>query len=447
MSLETKVGAFVVSGLVLIATAIFLLGNYTLQRRYTIYATFNDVANLTKNSPVKLSGVEVGQVKDIQLVDSYARVVMTIREDVKIYRDADFTIGTTGIIGSKYLQIDQGHPEAGVIEPGTTVQGTNPVDIQKALTKALNSLQSLMADLNAPGPRGSLTQNLRETVADLREMTANLNDLIATTKPNLEHAMARADDISAKLDSVLAHTDATMAALSTSSGTVGALLHDQKVKQDVTETIASVKDAAETAKDALSRINQFHIYWNYDWRYESAIQGAKSDLGLKIVPRPGHYYYAGVENLGSPSNMAKHGNDYEKLNTVDGLLGFERGPFDLAVGAIRSAGGGRLTVTPFYTSDFGKRFSVFGQAYNFGRNIVIDGRTFNKPDYDVGLLARINRFFGIGARVEDLAETKRFEAWGKVNFEDKDIAYLFGLTTFAAAGTKGRSANHEGSSP
>ena len=441
MSLETRVGAFVVSGLLLIATAIFLLGNYTLERRYTIYATFHDVANLTKNSPVKLSGVEVGQVKAIELVDSHAKVTMSIRRGVDIYRDADFTVGTTGIIGSKYLQIDQGHREAGVIEPGTTVQGTDPMDMQKALTKALASLQSLMNDLNAPGPRGSLTGNLKETVADLREMTANLNDLIATTKPSLEHAMARADDITAKLDDVLAKTDVTMAALATSSGTVGALLHDEKMKENVSETLASVKEAAGSAKDALSRLNQFRIWWNYDWRYESALRSSKSDLGLKIVPRPGRYYYVGVENFGSQSNVAKHGQDFERINTVDGLLGFERGPFDFAVGSIRSAGGARLTLTPFYTDPIGKRFSVFGQVYDFSRNIVVAGRPLNKPAYDVGILARVNRFFGVGARVEDLAETKRGQVWAKVSFEDQDIAYLFGLATFGAAGSKGRSKN------
>ena len=69
LSLEAKVGAFVVTGLVLLAAAIFLLGEYHLEKRYTIYATFHDVANLNKNAPVKLSGVEVGQVADIVLID------------------------------------------------------------------------------------------------------------------------------------------------------------------------------------------------------------------------------------------------------------------------------------------------------------------------------------------------------------------------------------------
>ncbi|MDO8756745.1 MAG: MlaD family protein, partial [Elusimicrobiota bacterium] len=62
MTLETKVGAFVLGGLTLLATAIFLLGDVSFEKRYTVYAQFSDVANLSKDAPVKLSGVEVGQV-------------------------------------------------------------------------------------------------------------------------------------------------------------------------------------------------------------------------------------------------------------------------------------------------------------------------------------------------------------------------------------------------
>ena len=63
----------------------------------------------------------------------------------------------------------------------------------------------------------------------------------------------------------------------------------------------------------------------------------------------------------------------------------------------------------------------------------------NRPDYDAGLLARVNKYVGLGARVEDIAEVKRVMAWANVKWEDQDVAYLFGLATFGAAGTKGRS--------
>ncbi|MEQ1919774.1 MAG: MlaD family protein, partial [Elusimicrobiota bacterium] len=248
MSLETKVGAFVLGGLTLLATAIFLLGDVSFEKRYTLYAQFSDVANLSKDAPVKLSGVEVGQVRLIELVDGGARVVMSIRKGVDIYNDAVFQVGSTGIIGSKYLQVDQGMRVKGVIPANSTVRGEDPVSIEKSLTKALGKLEKLLDGFTKEGPRGTLADNLTETVANVREMTANLNDLIETTKPKLEKALGRTDDITQKLDDLLAKSNTMMASLATDKGAVGALLHDERVKADVKETIASVKEAASTAK-------------------------------------------------------------------------------------------------------------------------------------------------------------------------------------------------------
>lgn len=440
LSLEAKVGAFVLTGLVCIASAIFLLGDYTFERRYTLYATFSDVANLSKDAPVKLAGVEVGKVKGLVLEDHHAKVVMAVRSGVDIYNDSQFEIGSTGIIGSKYLAITQGHPSSGVMPPGTVVRGVDPQDVQKALTAALDKLQVLLDGLTKEGPRGSLTDNLRDTVANVRDMTANLNDLIATTKPKLEKAMDRTDDITKKLDDLLAKSNDMMASLATDKGAVGTLLHDEKVKEDVKQTIADVKEAAGTAKDVFGRITQFRVYWNYDWRYDSLAATSHSDIGLKIYPREGRYYYGGVSNIANLNDRPRGKHlDYTQPNRVDGLLGWEVGPLDVAIGAIRSAGGARVTYTPFNKDPFWDRFSVTAQAYDFGRNRTINGKVFDKPDYDVGLLARVNKYIGVGARVEDMAEVKRVMGWVNASWEDKDIAYLFGLATFGAAGTKGRS--------
>ena len=440
LSLEAKVGAFVVTGLVLLAAAIFLLGEYHLEKRYTIYATFHDVANLNKNAPVKLSGVEVGQVADIVLIDSQAKVVMAIRQGVNIYKDAEFAIGSTGIIGSKYLTIEQGHSDAGIISPHSTVIGRDPVSIEKALATALNSLQNLMGEFSREGPRGSVTGNLQETVANLRELTANMNDLIESTKPGLARAMDRADQITAKLDQLLAKSNEMMTGLSSDKGAVGALLHDEKLKEDVKQTVASVKEAAGAAKDVLGRITQFRVYWNYDWRYEHAVRSSRADIGLKIVPREGRYYYIGGSNLANISDQPSgRGTDYAQKNRVDGLLGFVRGPFDLGVGVLRSGGGARLTVTPFHKHPLGNRLSVVAQAYDFGRNRIVEGRRFDHQQFDLGIMARIHRIFGMGARVEDLQEVKRYQTWANITFEDQDVAYLFGMVSFGAAGTKGRS--------
>ena len=247
MSLESKVGSFVAAGIFFIASAVFLLGNYSFEKRYPISVTFHDVSNLNVNSTVKLSGVDVGSVQDIHLEGDHVIVKLLIKDGVAIYQDSIFTIGSTGIIGSKYLEIDQGHSYSGPITPRTTIPGTDAVDIQGSIANALKSIQKTIDDLNGSGPDGSLVDNLRGSVANMRQLTANLNDLIATIKPTTEQTMAKTGQITDKLDTLLTKSNTMMTSLSTSEGTVGALLHDPKLKSDVKETMTSLRQAANTA--------------------------------------------------------------------------------------------------------------------------------------------------------------------------------------------------------
>ncbi|MFA6317038.1 MAG: MlaD family protein [Elusimicrobiota bacterium] len=440
MSSEAKVGSFVLVGLGLLATAIFLLGDFTFEKRYALDVIFTDVSGLSQNVPVKLSGVEVGQVKAITLEGDKVKVVVAVREGTQIYKDSVFTVGITGIIGSKFMEITQGHPEAGIIPAGSTIAGVDFIPLDKAMNQALRSVEELLKQFNSPDPKaGTLASNLNHTVANMRDLTANLNDLIETSRPSLSKALARTDSISERLDDLLAKSNQVMASLSSDKGAVGALMNDPKVKEDVKETVSSIKEAAGTAKDMLGKMTQFKIYWNMDWRYEHVARASRLDVGLKISPRDGRYYYVGGANIGNENDARPSNKDYAKLNTIDALLGWEKGPFDVGVGVLRSGGGARVTVTPFYRHPVGQKFSLTAQAYDFSRDRISESRRFNHPVYDVGILARINRFFGIGARAEDLAEIKRYQTWANIMFEDKDLAYLFGVVSFGAAGTKGRS--------
>lgn len=443
MTTEAKVGTFVLAGMVFMAVAIFLLGDFTFEKRYTLFVRFSDVASLTKSAPVKLSGVDIGQITDIILDGSTAKVVASVKRGVDIYRNAQFEIGSTGIIGSKFLQITQGTADTGILEPGAAVRGIDPVALDKAMTTALKSLDELLAGLNGQGKPGSMGRNLNDTVANVREMTANLNDLIETSSPHLQEAMTRMDGITEKLDSLLVKSNQMMAGLATDKGAVGALLHDDKVKQDVKEAVHDLKEVAGTAKDVFGRVNQFRIFWNYDWRYEHAIRTSRADAGLKIVPRDGRYYYIGGSNMMNISDQRRSTVDYAQANRADVLMGFEfekwGGKLDMAVGAIRSGGGARVTVTPFNNHPVGQKFSVMAQGYDFSRNRTIESRKFTRPVWDFGFMARFNRFIGIGGRVEDVKEIKRYQSWLNITFEDKDIAYLFGVAAFGASGTKGRS--------
>lgn len=423
MNGEMKVGLFVLAGSILFGAALFLLGDYSFKSYYTVYAEFSDVAGLPDKATVKLSGVEVGKIKRIYLKDDKVVVQLAILEGVKVYRGARFSVGSTSVIGSKFLQVDQGSPALGYVEAGETVRGEEIMPLDKAVA----SMESLVADIRG---EGKLAKSMQEILDNLRDITANVNDLVANSQPHAEKALERMDSITARLDEVLRKTDEIVDKVNRGDGVAGALVSDAKMKENVSEAITNLKDASASVKEALNKVGGFRTYLKWDYKYEPLAKGSKNDFGVKISPREGRYYYLGAANMMNTKDVAK-GTDYEVMNTVDARLGWEIRAFDLYAGVIRGSGGAGARWRPFFNSKW-DRFTLFAEGSEFGRNRSIKGRSFNDPRYDVGAEVAVNKYVAAGLRVNDLAETKRVNYTAKVLFEDKDIAYLFGFAALGA---------------
>ncbi|MFA7008225.1 MAG: MlaD family protein [Elusimicrobiales bacterium] len=430
MNDETKVGIFVLAGLALFGTAIFLLGDYSFQTYYPVTVEFQDVAGLPDKSVVKLAGVEVGKIKKIYLKNDLVRVRIAVLEGVKIYKNSKFLVGSTSLIGSKYLQIDQGDASSGVIEAGEMVKGSNILPIDRAMAKAVEDIQGLVSELRG---NGSLAKNLNGVLSNLKEVTSNLNEFISATQPHAEKAAERLDGITAKLDSILARTDSLLAKVESGEGVAGALVSDKKMKEDVTAAMDNLKSASASVKDVLGRFNNFRTYWNVQTKYEPLARDSKNDIGVRIYPRDGRYYYLGGANIINLKDRSR-GVDYETLNTVDALIGWELNGFDLYAGALRGSGGAGVKYRPFYRAPAWDRLRFLFEASDLSRRRVIKGRSFDKPRYDAGMEFILNKYVSAGLRVNDLAEAKRVNYTAHVMFEDKDIAYLLGFASFGGGG-------------
>jgi phospholipid/cholesterol/gamma-HCH transport system substrate-binding protein len=427
MNGETKVGIFVLVGSILFGTAIFLLGDYSFQHFYPVYAEFADVAGLPDKATVKLSGVEVGKIKRIYLKDDKVIVQLAIRDGVKIYRDSRFLVGSTSMIGSKFLEVDQGTPASGVLEAGVTVRGETVQPLDRAVAAAVASLESLIKDVRGDGTLG---QNLNDILKNLKDVTANVNDLVANGQPHAEKAMERLDSITAKLDAMLTKTDLIVDKINKGEGVAGALVSDQTMKDNVSATLSNLRDASASAKSVLGRVGGFRTFLRWDFKYDPANQASKNDFGVKIYPRPGRYYYLGGANMMNNKDKVQ-GVDYDTNNTIDAQLGWELNAFDLYAGILRGAGGSGMRWKPFYNSKW-DRLSVIVEGSDFTRYRRIHDRMFRNPRYDVGVDFSFNKYISAAVRLNDLAEVKRLEYTTRVAFEDKDISYLLG---FASLGT------------
>jgi len=127
-SMETVVGIFVVVGLVCVGYLSVTLGKVSLfhDNTYRLYARFTSVVGLRVGSPVEVYGIEAGKVVSLGIDNERqaALVGMSLRKDVKTYRDATASIKTTGLIGDKYVKIDPGGSEA-PLKSGDTIMSTS----------------------------------------------------------------------------------------------------------------------------------------------------------------------------------------------------------------------------------------------------------------------------------------------------------------------------------
>src|SRR5688572_14439613 len=118
--LEFKVGLLILISSAILVGFIFVLGNFSLRSGFTIHVDFNYVGSLQPGAPVKVSGIKVGKVKDVEFIGGkvdpainkrvQVRVTAWIEDRVRdsIRSDAEFFINTAGVLGEQYLEIVPG---------------------------------------------------------------------------------------------------------------------------------------------------------------------------------------------------------------------------------------------------------------------------------------------------------------------------------------------------
>lgn len=114
------VGLFVLSGLLAVAYLSANLGglSYTGAGGFELVAVFDDVGGLSQRSPVKISGVKVGQVAGIELdEDLRARVAFDLDPALELPIDSSAAIRTAGLLGDQFVSLEPG-AEDQLLAPG-----------------------------------------------------------------------------------------------------------------------------------------------------------------------------------------------------------------------------------------------------------------------------------------------------------------------------------------
>ncbi len=186
-----KLGLFVVLGTILLLVAAYLIGNRQnmFEKTFPVTAVFKNASGLQNGNNVRFSGINVGTVNKIEMVnDTTIRVHMIIAEKIQrhIKRDAVATIGSDGLVGNMLINIIPGEGNAPLIQAGDELETYSKVatqDMMNTLNTTNENAALLTADLlkvsrSLTQGEGTFGRLLNDTVmaADLQQTLANLKN-------------------------------------------------------------------------------------------------------------------------------------------------------------------------------------------------------------------------------------------------------------------------------
>ncbi len=206
MSRVARLGIFIVATLAILATGVFLIGSkeYLFSSTYQLKTQFSNVAGLAAGADVRVGGVHSGTVESIQLphhpgekVTVVMKLEKTTHEIVK--QDSIASIETEGLLGNQYMAISFGAPGQPDVRAGDMLASRQPLEMSDLLIKTSGILDSS-----------------QQSVQNVTQATAHLNA------------------VSAKIDS--------------GQGTVGALVNDKQLYNNLQQTTSALHDTMVNAQ-------------------------------------------------------------------------------------------------------------------------------------------------------------------------------------------------------
>jgi phospholipid/cholesterol/gamma-HCH transport system substrate-binding protein len=285
-----RVGLFFLLGLALTWVTFETLhgGKIFKDNGYTITAGFPDLKELKVGDEVRMAGVKIGYVESTDFTGRRAEAVLRIdkvgpnQKIIEIPDDATASIVMSGLIGTNYLGIDLGSPNRPALKPGAEIR-----------TKVVPDINSVMNDL------GNLGQKLDDALSSIGEamkgkdgqpgLFQRLNTLVGDNGDKFTSTMTNLRELSVKLNQ--------------GEGTLGKLINDPKLHDDLLVAVDDIKDTANEAKkfmtDAQAVVDQ--------------VKSGKGTLGALI--------YDDTTGNELKSTARELRQISEKLNNGEGTLG------------------------------------------------------------------------------------------------------------------------------
>lgn len=250
---KIKLGIFLTTGTLLLIMALYYIGNKQnlFGSNSEIHAVFSHVSGLQRGNNVRYSGINVGTVRDIRIInDTSIAVDMIVSDDILefIRVDALATIGTDGLMGDQLVNIRPGSPDLPLLSEDDTLATLDRIDSERML-RHLGQTNSNVELISA---------NLLDIVEKVNSGSGTVGKLIYNDGlySRMEATLGGLDDICERLVTV---SIALEGSLTGREGTIGTLLNDEKLAADMKLVVQDLKTASgnleSTTKDLAELMN------------------------------------------------------------------------------------------------------------------------------------------------------------------------------------------------
>jgi phospholipid/cholesterol/gamma-HCH transport system substrate-binding protein len=360
MKLETKVGLFFTGAVVLTGVLIFRTeklefgGKRNQTERFTY---FDQVAGLNIQSAIRIAGVKVGDVRTIALENGKARVVLGLSNEVPVYGDATVSLGSIGILGEKFIDLNPGHSAKGLFpedRPIPSKPGVSLDNLMETLSEIGANVKGVTQALNASigGEQGrekldEIVDNIRVLTAEFRSMAQenhgainntmanvealstdlrdklpklaqqfetlgkNLNAMLEENRPELKAVVGDVRKLAQSFQGTADNLKTLTDRINKGEGTIGKLLNDETTVKKINEAVDNVNNMLGGFNKMDFRLDMSAAQW--DKRKDSRV-----GLGLDIVPRPDYWYALSFAST-PDGKVSQSTQNVTKIDPVTGL--------------------------------------------------------------------------------------------------------------------------------
>ena len=252
-SQEIRLGLFVIFSTILFVLAVYLIGQKKnmFKKTFTISSYFQNVHGLQKGNNVRYSGINIGTVKDIEMVnDSTIKVDMSVEETITTYikKNAIATIGSDGLVGNMIVNILPGTGYDDVITNGDIIQSYSKIGAEDILSTLSVSTE------NAAIVTSDLLKITQAMIKGKGTLALLLNDSLMAK--DLKHSVTNLQTASQSASNTLNEINQIVTSLRTNKSTMlGMLLNDSISGKKIKSTVKNLETSSKEMETMLFNIN------------------------------------------------------------------------------------------------------------------------------------------------------------------------------------------------